>query len=265
MVKLGLLDQTEIARWADSRETQGELPRLIRRLILETGRGVVQLGFPGGEGIATGSWDGTVRAAEATAFIPADLSLWELSAQKNASTKAEKDYAKRLTTPDGSPTGDCTYMAVSLRRWAKRLEWANAKSAEGLWKAVRAYGVDDLEAWLESAPITHAWLSELLGFHPHGLLSAETWWTSWSGATTPPLPAAVVLAGRSDQVTELRAKFAGPGQLTTVQGPSRDDVIAFISALALADAEAQSGLLLSRMALIDKVEAWRRLANIQCP
>jgi hypothetical protein len=265
VVKLGLVDQTELARWADSREAQGELPRLIRRLILETGRGVVQLGFPGGEGIATGGWDGTARATETTAFIPDGLSLWELSVDKNPGKKADKDFAKRLATPDGSPTEGCTYVEVSLRRWGKRLEWANTRSAEGRWKAVRAYGIDDLETWLESAPITHAWLSELLGFHPHGLLSAETWWTSWSGATTPPLPAAVVLAGRSDQVTELRAKLAGPGQLTTVQGASPDDVIAFISALALTDAEAQGGLLLSRMALIDKVEAWRRLREHPVP
>ncbi len=265
MARLGLVDQTDLVRWAASREAQGDLPRLIRRLILETGRGVVQLGFPGGEGIATGGWDGTARATEATAFIPADLSLWELSAEKSTNAKAERDYAKRLATPDGSPTENCTYVAVSLRRWAKRLKWAGAKSSEGRWKAVRAYGVDDLETWLESAPITHAWISELLGFHPHGLLSAETWWTSWSGATEPPLPAAVVLAGRSDQADALRAKLAEPSQIITVQGASRDDVIAFISALALTDAEAQGGLLLSRMALIDKVEAWRRLRDHSLP
>src|SRR5206468_2254000 len=100
MARLGLVDQTEIARWAASREAQGNLPRLIRRLILETGRGVVQLGFPGGEGIASGSWDGTARATEATAFIPAGLSLWELSVEKGVSRKAERDYAKRLVTPD---------------------------------------------------------------------------------------------------------------------------------------------------------------------
>jgi hypothetical protein len=260
VARLGLVDQTDLARWADSREAPGYLPRLIRRLILETGRGVVQLGFPGGEGIATAGWDGTARANETTAFIPAGLSLWELSVEKSANTKADKDYAKRLSTPDGSPLEDCTYTAVSLRRWAKRSEWARTKSSEGRWKAVRAHGLDDIETWLESAPITHAWLSELLGFHPHGLLPAETWWASWSGATDPQLPAAVVLAGRKNEVEALQAKLAEPGQIITVQGASHDDVFAFVSALAVTDRKASSSVF-ARMALIDKVEAWRRLRD----
>jgi hypothetical protein len=260
MARLGLVDQTEIARWAASREAQGNLPRLIRRLILETGRGVVQLGFPGGEGIASGSWDGTARATEATAFIPAGLSLWELSVEKDVNRKAERDYGKRIITPDGSPTEECTYVAVSLRRWMKRQEWAEQKSQKGRWKDVRGYGIDDIETWLESAPITHAWLSELLGFHPHGLVSAEMWWASWSGSTVVSFPAAAVLAGRKDEADNLCARLAGPGRITTVQGASYEDVFAFISAVALEDAE-KGGSLLSRMALIDKVEAWRRLRD----
>lgn len=265
VARLGFVDQTELARWADSIGARSDLPRLIRRLVLETGHGVVQLGFPGGEGIATGGWDGTARATEANAFVPAGLSLWELSVEKNANTKADKDFAKRLATPDGSPTNECTYIAVSLRRWAKRSEWTNTKSSEGRWKVVRGHGVDDLETWLESAPITHAWLSELLGLHPHGLLSAETWWASWSAATEPLFPAAAVLAGRKNNVDALRSKLAGPGQVITIQGASYDDVIAFISALALMDADIDGGLFLSRMALIDKVEAWRRLRDHPVP
>jgi len=258
--KLGLVDQTELLRWADSQEAKGELPRLIRRLILETGRGIVELDFPAGEGIASGGCDGTVRTTEATTYIPAGLSLWEVSVDKNVGRKLREDYPKRLATPDESSTKGCTYVEVILRRWAKRLEWAKGKAAEERWRAVRAYGVDDIETWLESAPVTHAWISELLGFHPHGLLPAETWWTSWSGATTPPFPADAVLAGREHEVEALRAELASPGHIITVSGASRDDVVAFVSALGLVD-DAHGGALLARTALIDKVEAWRRLRD----
>ena len=265
VARLGLVDQTELTRWADSLGARSDLPRLIRRLILETGRGVVQLGFPGGEGIAAGSWDGTARATEATAFIPAGLSLWELSVEKSVKKKADKDYAKRLTTPDGSPTGDCTYVAVSLRRFKDRPEWAREKTSLGRWREVRALGIDDIETWLDSAPVTHAWLSELLGFHPHGLQTAETWWPSWSGLTKPPFPAAAVLAGRERESDALRSELAQPGRIITVEGASQDDVLAFVSAVGVIDAQTDGGLLLARTALIDKVEAWRRLRDQRGP
>src|SRR4051794_38838583 len=122
MERPGLADQRDLARWADSVTSQSEFPRLIRRLILETGIGVVHLGVPAGEGVAVGDWDGTVRATVATAFVPAGLSLWELSVKKNVGTKADSDYEKRASTPDGSPTTEATYVAAYLRRWAKRDE-----------------------------------------------------------------------------------------------------------------------------------------------
>jgi hypothetical protein len=152
MTTPGLIDRRGILNWADSIGARSELPRLIRRLILETGKGVVELSFPAGEGVAAGSWDGTVRATEDALYVPAGLSLWELSGEKNVSSKADKDYAKRTSTPDGSPTGDCTYIAVSLRPWTKRAQWASDRTAEGRWRAVRALGVDDVETWVETAP-----------------------------------------------------------------------------------------------------------------
>jgi hypothetical protein len=139
------------------------------------------------------------------------------------------------------------------------------RTSEGHWKAVRAYGLDDLETWLESAPVTHAWLSDLLCSHPHGLVPAESWWASWSRATTPPFPESVVLAGREAAADALRAQLAQSGQIITVQGSSRDDVLAFVSALGVSDSKIDGGLLLARAAFIDEVAAWRRLRDHQAP
>jgi hypothetical protein len=182
MVKLGLADRNDLLRWADSLAARGDFPRLIRRLILETGRGVIRLGFPAGEGIGLEGWDGAVWATETTAYIPAGLSLWEVSTQKGVKSKSEGDYAKRDSTPDGSPTQEATHVAALLRPWVDRASFAKEKEVDGKWKAVRAYGLDDIETWLESAPVTHAWLSERLGLHSHGLVAAEAWWARWSAA-----------------------------------------------------------------------------------
>src|SRR6266542_5266534 len=211
MTQPGLIDRRGLLNWADSIGARSELPRLIRRLILETGKGVVELGFPACEGVSAGSWDGSVRASENAPYLPAGLSLWELSVEKSPGSKADGDYAKRTSTPDESPTTDAVYVAVSLRPWLKRGDWAREKAAEGRWKDVRAHGVDDVETWLESAPITHAWLSEVVGLRPYGLITAETWWSRWSAATTPPFPSAAVVAGRDAEVAALPATTAADG------------------------------------------------------
>lgn len=242
MTQPGLIDRRGLLNWADSIGARSELPRLIRRLILETGKGVVELGFPAGEGVAAASWDGTVRASEDALYVPSGLSLWELSVEKSPGAKADDDYAKRTSTPDGSPTADAIYVAVSLRPWLKRGEWAQGKSGDGRWKAVRALGVDDVDTWLESAPITHTWLSETVGLKPHGIVTAETWWNRWSAATTPPFPSPAVVAGRDNEVAALRGALSTPGRLLTVRASSRDEVAAFVASLALSEEATDGGV-----------------------
>lgn len=265
MVRPGQIDRLGLLHWADAIGSRSELPRLIRRLILETGQGIVQLGFPAGEGVSSGDWDGTVRATTATPYVPAGSSLWELSVEKNVGTKADGDYTKRTATPDGSPTGDCTYVAVYVRPWSKRTEWARKRTSEGRWKEVRGLGVDDVESWLESAPVTHAWLSELVGLHPYGLVAAQTWWDDWSSATDPPFPAAAVVAGRDRALEELHEELLHPGRLLTIRGSSRADVIAFVASCGVEKGRSDGGALLARTALIDRVETWRRLRDHPTP
>ena len=260
----GLIDRRGLLDWADSIGARSELPRLIRRLVWGTGEGVVALGFPAGEGVAQPGWDGTVRASQGTPFVPAGLSLWELSVEESASRKAESDYAKRTTTPDGSPTGECTYVAVGLRAWAQRSDWASEKTGEGRWKEVRALGVDDVEAWSEVTPVTHAWLSEACGLNPYGLVTAQKWWDRWSSATAPRFPPEVVVAGRDEAASEIRERLARSGELLTVRGSSLDEVAAFVASLAVAE-ESTNGGLLARTAFVDDVGAWRRLREHRSP
>lgn len=265
MKRPGFADQQDLLRWADVLAARSEFPRLVRRLILETAASVEQLGFPAGEGIGTGGWDGTVRATQSTAFVPAGLSVWELSVEKSVRTKADRDYAKRKTTPDGSETKDCSYVPGSLRRWAKRGEWAREHSAKRRWREVRAYGVDDFETWLESAPVTHAWISDQLGLGPHGLRAAESWWQSWSGATTPVMPADVVLAGRSQSSDELLSRLAASPQVITVQAGSLQESLAFVVATAIRAANAGNGQIFARTALVDDIASWRSVADHASP
>lgn len=264
MARPGFADRNKLRDWADTRQAQSELPRLVRRLILETTPGLVELGMPAGEGVATGRWDGTVRSTSSNAWVPEGLSVWELSVDVHPGRKADKDYSKRAATPDGSSTADCTYVAAILRPWTKRGDWSAAKKSEGRWRDVRAYGLDDIEAWLETAPVTWAWFSEELGLRPYGMQTAETRWNSWSSQTAPPLAPDVVLAGRDSAVDAIDGRLATPG-ITTLEGASLDEACAFLAAVAVKRETAGNGGLLARLAFVDDLSTWRLLLESPSP
>lgn len=261
MARPGFASRQELLTWADTVPSRTVLPRLVRRLVLETGDGVTALDFPAGEGTAAGGWDGVAQATGDAPYLAAGLSLWELSVNTGANAKAEDDYSKRPTTPDGSPTTDATYCQLILRPWTDRSTFAKGKTAEGRWKEVRGYGVDDVETWLESAPVTHAWISEQLGLEPYGMQTVDSWWGAWSTATTPPITTGIVLAGRAATATALRSTLKAAPQITTVLADSRDEALAFVAAVVLASDANGDGELLARAAFIDDVGTWRVLAD----
>lgn len=265
MARLGFADRDDLVQWGQTQGASADLPDLVRQLILETTPGVVSLGFATGTGVYGSSWDGTAKATVGGLNVPAGLSLWELSTRSDVNVKADEDFNKRRTTPDGTPTTNATYVAVSTRTWQGRGEWANAKRKLGRWRSVETLGVDDLDTWLQGAPVTRAWLSEKLGLQPHGLKTTQAWWEAFTHATEPALPATVLLAGRDEVAEAVREKLAGPGQLITISGASRDDVLAFLAALAVAAVEVDGGALLSRAVYIDRVEAFRRWRDLKRP
>lgn len=261
MARPGFVNRDDLLRWADTVTARTEFPRLIRRLAWETSPDAVQLGFPAGSGTSSGDWDGSVRASAGNAFVPVGLSLWELSTEKNIARKADGDYGKRTSTPDGTPTTDAVYVAAILRPWTDRQAWATGKRGDGRWKDVRAYGVDDIEEWLETAPVTHSWISELLGLAPHGYQATESWWRIWTQATNPALPSGVVLADRDEAVAAWESRLAGTPGITTIRGGSAEEILAFIAAVLDRQANAGNSRWQSRAAFIDQVTSWRALAE----
>lgn len=265
MTNPGMADRAKLAVWADSVASQTEFPRLVRRLILETTPGLVELGMPAGEGVAAGGWDGSAKSTASNAWVPEGLSVWELSVNKSPGSKADDDYSKRLTTPDNSKLDQCVYVEAILRPWTKRTEWAAQRTAEGRWRSVKAYGLDDIETWLETAPVTWSWISEQLGLHPHGMRSAEAWWDSWARQTRPSMSAAVVLSGRETTVETLRMRLGATPQITTISGASLDEIRAFIAAMGVMANDQGDGQLLARTAFVDDREAWRSLLESKSP
>lgn len=250
------VSRDDLLRWADDEGSPARLPELLRRLVLETADEVEAIDIPGGGGVTTGGFDGHVRAARPTAFVPAGSSVWELSVRKTRpSAKADEDYEKRLETPDGSPTAETTYVEVIARPWKDAATWAARRSTEGRWRHVRGHNVDWLTTWLEQGPATRLWFLDLIGRGPLGATTADRWWDRWASATKPRLTPDVVLSRAEGGVSALDRYMRERG-LTTVSGPLGGDELA---ACAVAAAVRANDDMLARAVVVHEVAAMRRL------
>ena len=106
----------QIEAWADTIEARHRLPILLRTLINSTGEGLSRVDFPGHDDAQRSGWDGRVEAAAATPWIPQGMSGWEFGVNQDARSKADKDYAKRLSIP-AKERARCTFVFVTPRAW----------------------------------------------------------------------------------------------------------------------------------------------------
>jgi len=128
----------DIERWAQGSAARGDLPGLIRRLAV-LAASVTEIAFPAGDSVTRPGWDGRILSQVGDPWVPAGLSLWELSVESKVTTKANSDYEKRTQETDLDTRKESTLVIVTARHWAKKEDWVSKKRAQGEWQSVRAY------------------------------------------------------------------------------------------------------------------------------
>lgn len=226
-----LVDETSIRRWADRHECRAKLPVFVRRLIHETVRdGLRSLRFPGNEAVDLAGLDGQAEVDQATAWVPAGHSIWEMGCNEAPRTKAESDYSKRVGEIPEQVRSSQSFVFVTPRRWPGKDEWLAERRARSEWAEVRAYDAVDLETWLEEAPVTSRWLGELLGIAQLGLFTPEEWWSRWSTASAPPISHRLVATRRRGESQTLLEKLRAGDRVVPVLGDDRSEAVALVVA-----------------------------------
>ncbi len=164
----------DLERWANRLDSSGDLPKLVRQLILAAEEDITQLDMRAGEGTRYEGYDGMVTAGKGNAFVPPDRSVWEMGVTKNVKGKADGDYAKRTESPGDIDPSRTVFVFVTPRRWAGKNAWVEEKRKAGEWRDVRVVDADDLETWLHLAPAVHIWISGLVGKDPGDCEDLET-------------------------------------------------------------------------------------------
>ena len=265
-----LVDAADLERFAGRGESREFLPHLLR-LLLTTTPGVTAVSVRAGDSIGMPGYDGQCNGGSGSPYVPSGLAVWELGTGNDPRKKAQSDYRSRTDDPLGVTKADTTFVAVTLRRWdeSDRGDWLLRRNAEREWHRVVALDADDLHGWLELTPQVHIWASEQLGRRPLDAMTMDAWWARWSAHTRPALPPALLRAGRSTQVDELRLALASEARIVGVHSGAREESTAFVAAAFQAidpdDEQALIDAQLPLTAVVTSAEAWHRLANVSSP
>ncbi|GAA4382139.1 hypothetical protein [Hymenobacter koreensis] len=265
MIYTLLATASDLDQWASLLEGKATFPELMRRLIRATSPTLTSLSFPSAEGVQLEGWDGLTAADQPTPFVPAGPVGWELGTDKAQKGKADGDYTTRTRDPLGLVPTDSTFIFCTPRRWGQRKKWSTARGAEQQWRDVRAYDADDLITWLTDAPATHIWLSRLLHKRPAGIQDIESFWLDWAAVTNPPIPAALLLAGRGETRDALHSWLLNPAPTFPLLADTQKEAIALLAAAILALPEAERTAVLARTVVVESPEAWRELTAARQP
>jgi hypothetical protein len=260
------IDATDLNQWANRRDSQARLPQLLRRLVHATVQQPRRVGFPSGDSVQMGGWDGIIDAPEGNDFVPDGDSVWELGVNRDTKGKADDDYQKRSTNPLGVDPTETTFVFVTPRRWGGKDKWVREKNDEGTWAEVRAYDADDLEQWLELAPAVHAWLAQVVGKWSEDAQDIGSFWDEWIISTSPPMNAQLHLTGREKEVEKIHEWLNRSPSHLTIQADSQEEAIAFFAAVIHAlPEERRVEYHLSRCIIAQSESSWRYFGRTQDP
>lgn len=254
-----LITADDLNSWPenDAHDAQENFPRLIRHLLHET-PGISEVSVRAGNGVSAPGYDGVAQSDETVSVLPAGSLVFEFGTDKGVGSKASKDYRKRTKQDDAASH---IFVFATPRRWSGKDKWLEERRSEGKFANVWALDADDLEAWLETSPFSHYWISEHLGKQPDEARTLEQWWGSFHQATHPELPLSMFTAGRESTRDKLRELLAEAPQTITIQADWRDDCLAFIYASLAADAEDELSALDQSVIIVKSVGVWNRVAR----
>ena len=254
-----LITADDLNSWPDNnaRDAQQSFPWLIRRLLLDT-PGVSAVSVRAGNGVNVPGYDGDAQSDKTVSVLPAGSLVFEFGTDKEVGSKASKDYRKRAKQDDAA---NYVFVFATPRRWSGKDKWLEKRRSEGKFANVWALDADDLEAWLETSPSSHYWISEHLGKQPDEARTLEQWWSSFHQATHPELPLSMFTAGRESTRNKLQELLTKAPRTITIQADWRDDCLAFIYASLAADAENQLDALDQSVIIVKSVGVWNRIAR----
>lgn len=259
------IDAHFLDQWSTSNASEGQLPELVRDLVLSSVEERAQISdirFPIGNMARIPGYDGMLSVSISHQFIPDGDSVWEIKTSKDYEGEANKDFAKRSQDPKGIDKSTTTFVFVSSKAWKdtkrnSKEEWVNKKKEEDpSWKDIVFIDAVDLEQWLEFCPATSANFARRVGKSPlTGAKGIDEYWNMFINRYLPALKISTLLTSRIEQAKKTIDELLYGISTQRIQADSVDEVIAFVIAAIYSSGDDKCQFLKSRTLILENAEA----------
>lgn len=262
---------TDLGHWADGRDSQSDLPLLVRKLILSSLIQVGHLSLPAGDSIFRPGWDGLLFTENGSWPVPDGWSVWEFGTDKRVRQKANHDFRKRSQNPQSVDPRKTTFVFVTPRRWPdqpttdNKWNWSRKKTRKGPWRKVVVLDAEDIETWLDCCPGIASWFARIIGKQPEGVESLDTFWHRIVSDTNPTLTSDVILAGRDQLCENLENWAEGNTPILRIKADTKEEAILLVAAWAIREQEAVAEFLFANALVVHTMEAWRHITSSNRP
>lgn len=258
----------ELRDWSDRYSAKAQFPHLIRRLIWATCSEIRRLDFPGDGEIYFSGFDGILDCGQGNHLVPNEESAWELSTEKDVTSKANDDYNKRTENPGHLDRSKTTFIFATPRRWPKAKDWEAEKNDRKEWQGVRALAAGQIATWMDEVPwIAMSFARLCLGKDIIGLRTMEMIWEVYTNVPARRLDPAFVIGGRDrirDQLLNwiLSEVSTENEKIIRVSGSSEREIFDFVAAGARMLGDLEYTKFASRVFAVDDVPSAQCLRGV---
>lgn len=231
MIKL--ITATNLQQWAATRDSEGLMPELIRRLIHSSVKGIKRLNMPTEDSVSLPGFDGVLETSSGNGYVSEGTTVFEVGTNGGIKKKADGDINTRSKEVADEEKEKLNFVFVTPRRWRNARAWEKVNS-DTQWKSVRALTAVELEDWISQCPSVAVWLATKMGQLCDGINidSLEGYWERWSlNAKGQRLDYGILTGGREKNVGELIEEISQPNIVSIVSGATEESLAFAVAAI----------------------------------
>lgn len=259
------ITSTELENWGDTRDAQGKLPSLIRKLITNSVDAYMPyIDIPTEDSIWKPGIDGVVKTISNS--VLGGPGTYNIECGQNADYKRKffGDLEKRSDKLTAKT--DIIFVFITTRKIQdknKLIATARQKiSKSNLWGDIKVFDADSIEHWLEQDYATIAWMCDVLEKPSDGIYDFDKKWSEWCKSTKIPLDEQIILARENIYENEMNKWLLDDKGLLEVKSNSKIESLLFLlaSIQKIANKEKREKIK-SKVLIVEDASQWKKIVD----